>query len=169
MKHLKATQNLSFDGGDEHSSPNAAISNSHHNHSSASLNTISIHSHDFELKKRDTVNVDNQSRRIRFFPKRKTKDHHQHAAKPPLHSQFYDDSHSSATATPVRRKSTPQFFGQPLDELVKRHNNQLPPVILVSTRARRHHTPLTAFVSRSLVAIARNSLLQGTRDHGHLS
>ena len=136
MKHLKATHNLSFDAGDEHSSPHAAIGNAHHNHSSASLNTISTHSHDFELKKRDTVNVDNHSRRIRFFPKRKTKDH-QHAAKPPLHSQFYDDSHSSATATPVPRKSTPQFFAQALDELVKRYNNQLPPVILVSMRARR--------------------------------
>ncbi|UJR32084.1 hypothetical protein I4U23_019552 [Adineta vaga] len=113
MKHLKTSNNISFDG-DDHSSLQ-----SHHNSSTTSLNNISINSHDFELRKRDT---DHQSKKHRFFHKRKIKENY---SKPPIH-QINDDNHSS---TPVRRKSTYQFFGHVLDDLVKKSNNQLPAVI----------------------------------------
>jgi hypothetical protein len=122
MKHLKTSSNISFDG-DDHLSLQ-----SHHNSSTTSLNTISMNSHDFELRKRDT---ENQNKKHRFFHKRKTKDNY---SKPSIQQQQFNDdyySSSTATTTPIPMKSSYQFFGQTLEELIKKYNNQLPPIIQV--------------------------------------
>ncbi|CAF1214120.1 unnamed protein product [Adineta ricciae] len=116
MKHLKTSNNTSFDG-DDHLSLQ-----SHHNSSTTSLNNISMHSHDFELRKRDT---EHQSKKHRFFHKRKTKENY---PKPPI-QQTTDEYHPASVPTTLRRKSTYQFFGQTLDELVKKSHNQLPAII----------------------------------------
>ena len=83
-----------------------------------------MHSHDFELRKRDT---EHQSKKHRFFHKRKTKENY---PKPSI-QQATDEYHPASVPTPLRRKSTCQFFGQTLDELVKKSHNQLPAIIQV--------------------------------------
>jgi hypothetical protein len=125
MKHLKTSlNNTSFDNDDHSSLQSTSTLYSHHHSSTTSLNNISINSHDFELRKRDT---DNQNKKHRFFHKRKPKDNY---TKPPIQQQQQqqsnDDNYSS---TPIRTKSSYQFFGQTLDELIKKSNNQLPSVI----------------------------------------
>ena len=125
MKHLKTSNNTSFDGDDHLSIQSSATTFSNHHSSTTSLNNISINSHDFELRKRDT---DHQNKKHRFFHKRKTKDNY---TKISSQEQLNDDYHSSSTATPIRTKSSYQFFGQTLEELMKKYNNQLPPIIQV--------------------------------------
>jgi hypothetical protein len=118
MKHLKTSNNTSFDN-DDHST---STLHSHHYSSTTSLNNISINSHDFQLRKRD---LDNQNKKHRFFHKRKPKDNY---SKPLiLHQQSNNDDNQSSTS--IRMKSTYQFFGQTLEELIKKSNNQLPSVI----------------------------------------
>jgi hypothetical protein len=127
MKHLKTSNNSSFDTDDHLSIQNSLTISSHHHSSTTSLNNISINSHDFQLRKRDT---ENQNKKHRFFHKRKTKDHY---IKISNQQQLSDDYHSSSTTTttPIRTKSSYQFFGQTLEELVKKSNNQLPSIIQV--------------------------------------
>ncbi|CAF1581616.1 unnamed protein product [Rotaria magnacalcarata] len=125
MKHLKPSNQTSFDGDDRSSLHSAATMYSNHNTSTTSLNNISMNSHDFELRKRD---VENQNKKHRFFHKRKTKDHSSKSSVQ-QQQQYSDDYHSSSTATPLRTKSSNQFFGQTFDELIKKYNNQIPPVI----------------------------------------
>jgi hypothetical protein len=128
MKHLKTSNNISLDSDDHLSLQNTATIYSLNNSSTTSLNNISINSHDFELRKRDISNSDNQNKKHRFFHKRKTKDL---SSKPPLIQQPLNDD---LTATPIRTKSYYQFFGQTLEELIKKYNHQLPPVIQVNTK-----------------------------------
>ncbi|CAF3276724.1 unnamed protein product [Rotaria sp. Silwood2] len=125
MKHLKTSNHTSFDSDDHLSLHSTATIYSQHNSSTTSLNNISINSHDFELRKRD---IDNQHKKHRFFHKRKTKDHH---TKSLIQQQYNDDYHSSSSTTtnPLRAKPLNQFFGQTFDELCKKYDNQLPPVI----------------------------------------
>lgn len=125
MKNIKPVANTTAES-DEH--PAHTYSHPLHN-STASLTNISMTSHDFELKKRDLFNFDHQSKRLRFFHKRKTKD--QLMKLPVQANSFNDESHSSATTTPLRSKSTSQFFGQTLDQLMKNNDQQLPSVIQV--------------------------------------
>jgi hypothetical protein len=120
MKHLKPSNNSSFDNDDYLSLQSSSTSYSHHHSSTTSLNNISIKSHDFELRKRDT---DHQNKKHRFFHKRKTKENN---SKLPIQSSINDDNHLS---TPIRAKSSCQFFGQTLDELINKSNHQLPLVI----------------------------------------
>lgn len=130
--------NRSFDA-DDHS-----ISQSQYNQSSASLNSMTTTNyHDFELRKRETPNgeflsasplpllvevelsLDHSTKKHRFFHKRRTK----------LPQHLSDDYHSSSTpylSSPNRTKSSySNFFGHNLDELLHRHDQQLPPVIMV--------------------------------------
>jgi hypothetical protein len=123
MKHLKTLNNTSLDNDDHLSLQSTSTLYSNHHSSTTSLNNISINSHDFELRKRDT---DNQNKKHRFFHKRKTKDNY--SKPPPIPQQSPDDNYS---LIPIRTKSSSQFFGQTLDELIKKsnNNNQLPSVI----------------------------------------
>ena len=98
---------------------NSAMSNLHH--SSASLNQIPISSHDFELRKRDFSSNEHLSKRLRFFHRRRPKDV---LLKSPLQPASYNDETQSS-------KSHRQFFGETLDDLIKRYDQQLPPVIQV--------------------------------------
>jgi hypothetical protein len=126
MKHLKTSNNnSSFDGDDHVSLQSSATTFSHHHSSTTSLNNICINSHDFELRKRD---IDHQHKKHRFFHKRKSKDNY---FKTSIQEPLNDDYHSSSTATPIRTKYSSQFFGQSLDELMKKNNNKLPPIIQV--------------------------------------
>ncbi|CAF3618544.1 unnamed protein product [Rotaria socialis] len=122
MKHLKYahatfSNNRSFDGDDHLSCQ------THHTSSSTSLNNVTITScHDFELRKRDTLS-ENQTRKHRFFHKRKTK----------TQQQLNDDYHSPSTpylSSPNQTKIYFNFFGRTPDELIQRYNHQLPPVIM---------------------------------------
>ncbi|CAF1329061.1 unnamed protein product [Rotaria sordida] len=122
MKHLKSahnifTNNRSFDG-DDHLSYQT-----HHTSSSTSLNNVTTTNyHDFELRKRDTL-TENQTRKHRFFYKRKTK----------TQQQLTDEYHSSSTpylSSPNQTKNYSNFFGRTTDELIQRYNHQLPPVIM---------------------------------------
>jgi hypothetical protein len=116
MKHLKPSNNTSLDNDDH-----LSLTSSHHHSSTTSLNNISsTKSHDFELRKRDT---DHQNKKHRFFHKRKTKEN---CSKPPIQTQINDDNNLS---TSMRTKSSCQFFGQNLDELINKSNHQLPGVI----------------------------------------
>lgn len=126
MKHLKTSNQTSFDGDDRSSLHSTTTMFSNHNTSTTSLNNISLNSHDFELRKRD---IEHQHKKHRFFHKRKTKDHHSKTSL--QQQQSIDDYHSSSAITPLRSKS--QFFGQNFDDLMKRYNNQIPPVIQVFT------------------------------------
>jgi hypothetical protein len=68
--------------------------------------------------------LDNQSKKHRFFHKRKTK----------IHQPLPDDYHSSSTpylSSPNSTKTHIHFFGQKLDNLIQRYDDQLPPIILV--------------------------------------
>ena len=121
MKHLKPNTPSSIDHNDRHVN-NSSPSTTHH--STASLNHISMNSHDFELRKRDFLSNDHLSKKLRFFHKRKTKDL---LLKSPVQPSFNDDSHCSS----IRSKGHSQFFGQSLEELIKRYEQQLPPVIQV--------------------------------------
>ncbi|CAF3630906.1 unnamed protein product [Rotaria sp. Silwood1] len=126
MKHLKTSNYTSFDSDDHLSLHSTATVYSQHNSSTTSLNNISINSHDFELRKRD---IDNQNKKHRFFHKRKTKDYHTKSLIQQS-QQYYDDYHSSlSTINSLRIKSSNQFFGQTCDELFKKYDNQLPPII----------------------------------------
>lgn len=131
MKQIKATNHLTCDS-EEHlaNNNNPFYSSPRHHHSTASLNTISNHSHDFELRKRDLLNAEHSSKKLRFFHKRKTKDF---LMKLPLQPPLYDDPFGSSSSSTAfnRTKSSMQFFGLTLDELMKRYNDQLPPVIQV--------------------------------------
>lgn len=126
MKYFKnSISNSSFDNDDHSSIQSTSTLYSHHHSSTTSLNNISINSHDFQLKKRD---LDNQTKKHRFFHKRKTKEN---PLKPPTQSQQLnnnnnDDQHSSLS---IRTKSSYQFFGQQLDELVQKSNFQLPMIL----------------------------------------
>lgn len=122
MKYFKSsTNNSSFDNDDHSSIQSTSTLYSHHHSSTTSLNNISMNSHDFQLKKRD---LDNQTKKHRFFHKRKTKEN---SSKPSIQSQqSNDDNHSS---TPIRSKTSYPFFGQTLDELINKSNNQLPSII----------------------------------------
>ncbi|CAF1048160.1 unnamed protein product [Rotaria sp. Silwood1] len=122
MKHLKSahtilTNNRSFDGDDHYSYQN------HHTSSSTSLNNVTTTNyHDFELRKRDVL-TENQTRKHRFFHKRKTK----------IQTQLTDEYHSSSTpylSSPNQVKNDLNFFGRTPDELIQRYNHQLPPVIM---------------------------------------
>ncbi|CAF4281373.1 unnamed protein product, partial [Adineta steineri] len=123
MKHLKTsnailTNHRSFDGDDD-----LALSTNNQHNSTSSLNNVPTPNyHDFELRKRD-ISTDNQSRKYRFFHKRKTK----------TQQQLTDGYHSSSTpylSSPNQAKSYSYLFGRSLDELILRHNHQLPPVIM---------------------------------------
>ncbi|CAF0778650.1 unnamed protein product [Adineta steineri] len=123
MKHLKTnnailTNHRSFDGDDD-----LALSTNNQHNSTTSLNNVPTPNyHDFELRKRD-ISTDNQSRKYRFFHKRKTK----------TQQQLTDGYHSSSTpylSSPNQAKSYSYLFGRSLDELILRHNHQLPPVIM---------------------------------------
>ena len=125
MKHLKTSNHSSLDGDDYLSTHGTSTMYSHYHSSNSSLNNISINSHDFELRKRD---MESQHKKHRFFHKRKTKDNH---SKPLIYQQFNDEDHSLSTTTSFRAKSSEQFFGRPLNELIVKYNNQLPPIIQV--------------------------------------
>ncbi|CAF3798494.1 unnamed protein product [Adineta steineri] len=160
MKHLKTSNNTSFDG-DDHLSLQ-----SHHNSSTNSLNNVSINSHDFELRKRDTT--DNQNKKHRFFNKKKSKDNY---SKPPI-QQITDDYHLSSTQT---RMKSYQFFGQKLEDLIKLNNNQLPPIIQQLLEILYYKGPDTTGIFRkvantrsvkeSIEKIERNILLQNDDLH----
>ncbi|CAF4422339.1 unnamed protein product, partial [Rotaria sp. Silwood2] len=122
MKHLKSahtifTNNRSFEG-DDHLSYQT-----HHTSSSTSLNNVTTTNyHDFELRKRDAL-TENQTRKHRFFHKRKTK----------TQQQLTDEYHSPSTpylSSPNQIKNYCNFFGRTPDELIQRYNHQLPPVIM---------------------------------------
>lgn len=155
MKHLQSNTTLTIDHDDGHlinSSPST-------HHSSASLNQISMKSHDFELRKRDFASNEHLAKKLRFFHKRKTKDL---LLKSPLQAvSLTDDYFSSRTHR--------AFFGEPLDQLIKRHDDQLPPVIQV-----KHLLFFFFFQSEnrrlfSHSAIIRSSLLQRTGNNWNLS
>jgi hypothetical protein len=118
MKHLKTSNNPSFDNDDHLSFQSTSTLYSHHHSSTSSLNNISMNSHDFELRKRDT---DNPNKKHRFFHKRKPKENYSKSL-----IQSNDDNYLS---TPIRTKSSYQFFGQTLEDLMKKSNHQLPTVI----------------------------------------
>ena len=145
MKHVKAVHtgtwanNRSFDGNEHFSYPKD------YNHSSASLNNVTaMHFHDFELRKRENITgaltdsisspgdyacriLENPTKKHRFFHKRR--------AKTTLPQS--DEYHSSSTpylSSPNRPTTPLPFFGQPLDDLVSQHDQQLPSVIMVSER-----------------------------------
>ena len=159
MKNIKPIGNPTTAEGDDH----PAHSYSHPLHSStASLNNISMTSHDFELKKRDLFNFDHQSKKLRFFHKRKTKDL---LSKLPVQASFNDESHSSASTTPLRSKSTSQFFGQTLEQLMKNNDQQLPSVIQVTNS---EGFSLALILTCLFVATNGNSLPEGTGNHRDL-
>jgi hypothetical protein len=131
MKHLKPTCNVSMDDDSNMASCQSVNMNNHqHHHSMASLSTSSVYTHDFELRKRDLFTFDHTSKKLRFFHKRKTKDY---LVKSPVQSSLNDESHSSSTnTTPVRTKLGQKFFGQPLDDIMKNYDQQMPPIIQVN-------------------------------------
>lgn len=118
MKHLKSSHNTSLDIDDQISCQSTSTLNSRHYPSSTSLNNLSSISHDFELKKRD---YDFQSKKHRFFPKRKPKEH---SLKLPVQQQkSFDDCQRTKSVSSLH------FFGQNLDDLIRKSNQQLPSVL----------------------------------------
>ncbi|CAF0734403.1 unnamed protein product [Didymodactylos carnosus] len=123
MKHLKST---SFeDDYSSHGSNNNLISSNEKSLTSSSVVTTTsqnniLAAHDFELRKRDMT--DGQTKKHRFFPKRKT-----HPKELYPKQQFVDDYVSSSASTPTIKHS---LFGQPLEQLVLSNNNELPNIIM---------------------------------------
>ena len=119
MKHFKTSST-----GNQPSSFETDDHLSHHS-STTSLNHITSKSHDFELRKRES---DQQTKKYRFFPKRKVKDNGVKLMPhtPPTQDEQQQPYSSSAL---IRSKSSSLFFGQMLDELIKKFNHQLPPVL----------------------------------------
>ena len=76
-------------------------------------------------KLKDEYNLlDNQTKKHRFFHKRKTK----------TQQQLIDEYHSSLTpylSSPNQMKTYLSVFGRTPGELIQRHNHQLPPAIMV--------------------------------------
>lgn len=68
--------------------------------------------------------LDNQTKKYRFFHKRKTRTQQQ------LTEGYYSSS-TPYLSSPNQSKYYLHFFGQSLDELMLRYNHQLPPVIMV--------------------------------------
>lgn len=119
MKYLKSSHNTSLDNDDQISScQSTSTLNSRHYPSTTSLNNLSSISHDFELKKRD---YDLTSKKHRFFPKRKPKEN---SLKPPVQQQkSFDDCQRTKSSLSL------QFFGQNLDDLIQKSNQQLPAIL----------------------------------------
>lgn len=131
MKHFKSSTsgNGSSFETDDHLSVQSSTTMYPHHSSTTSLNHITSKSHDFELRKRES---DHQTKKYRFFPKRKVKDN---GVKLLPHTPTQDEQHHHHQQQPysssalMRSKSSSHFFGQTIDEVMKRSNQQLPAVI----------------------------------------
>lgn len=138
MKHFKTSNPSSFEADDHLSVQSSSTLYSHHS-STTSLNHVTSKSHDFELRKRES---DQQTKKHRFFPKRKVKEN---SAKLLSQTPSQDEQYASSIL-----KSSSHFFGQTLDELINKSNQQLPAVLQQLLEILYHKGPETTGIFRKV-------------------